>query len=359
MKRRKNARLILAAFLGAAVYTILFPLPAGKEHFLAPAWTLDLSRTPPAPGSRSGEERAPLWFRVGDRFGYVDLEAVLHHRGRMLYDVALSEAGFINYARIPENLVFRDPDGGFVFGVPSFGYPLLESSGARLYTINTDLGGIQAWSAEADRIWQAEFFSPLTSVSLRGEECLLGLVEGRIMFFGSGGELLYEAADTESRLPVVLATALRADAGQLAWISGIDPQRLTIVNRKGGDFASHFSLDLESDYRREVFLRYFEEGQFLAFEGPGGLRLLDLSRRRIYPVSLPDAIRTLALASEQGMLAVGTGSGSRTALRVFFPLDRQLYVEELPSSELFIRIVDDHLLLAFDDHLMRLDLLEG
>lgn len=357
MKRRRNPRLVLAAFLGAALYLMLFPRPAGREHFLVPVWTLDLSRAKPT--AVVEEKRVPLWFRVRDRFGYVDLASKLHYQGRTLYNVALSEAGFINYARIPENLVFRDPDGGFVYGVPSFGYPLLENTGARLYTINTDLRGIQAWSSEGERLWQAEFFSPLTSVNLRGEECLLGLVEGKVMFFGIEGELLYEDADTGSRLPVVLATALRPDAGQLAWISGLDPQRLSIVNRKNGDFTRQYSLDLESDYRREIYLRYFEEGRFIVFEAPGGLDLLDLSRRRIYPVDLSGELRSLSVASEQGMLAAGTGSGGETALEIFFPLNRQLYTKTLAGGDLFLRIVDNHLLLAFGDHLLRLDLLEG
>lgn len=359
MKRRKGARLLAAAALGAALYVMLFPRPVGKEHFLAPVWVQDLRTAAFSGKAASAENLDAHWFRLRDRFGYVDLTGELHFKDRMLYDVALSDQGFINFTRIPENLVFRDSGGAFVYGIPSFGYPLLERSGARLYTVNTDLNGIKAWSAEGDTLWQADFFSPLTSASLEGEECLLGLVDGKVMFFGAGGELLYEGADAGSRLSVVLATALRNDAGQLAWISGLDPQRLSIVNRKDNDFSSHFSLDLESDFRREIRLRYLAGGRFLCFEAPRGLQLLDLSRRRTYPVALPGEVRELALASEQEMMAVGAAEGEQTALLVFHPLNRRLYVREIKASDLFLKVIGNHLLLAFGDHLLRLDLLEG
>jgi hypothetical protein len=359
LKRRKRAGLILAAIFSAAFYLILFPQPVGKEQFLVPVWALDLNEAVSPGMSSSVENQSFHWFRIRDRFGYVGIEGDLRYQDRLIHNVALSNSGFINFARIPENLVYKNPDGAFLYGIPSFGYPLLEPSGTRLYTVNTNLSGIKAWSGEGETIWQADFFSPLTSISLKGEECLLGLLEGKIMFFGPEGELLYEVVEAGSRLPVVLATALRNDAEQLAWISGIDPQRLSIVNRKDSDFSLHYSLDLDSDFRREILLRYFEEGKFLLFEAPGGIKLLDLARRRIYAAALPDRVREVALASERDMLAVGTGSGAGSTLLVFHPLNRRLYAQQLESSDLFLKIIDNHLLVGLPYHLLRLDLQEG
>jgi hypothetical protein len=359
LKRRKGIRRILAAVFVIAFYLILFPRPVGKEHFLVPVWVLDLRRSEPVAGSVPVADQRSLWFRLRDRFGYADLEGNLLYQDKMLHDVALSERGFINFARISEYLVFRDPEGSFLYGIPSFGYPLLEPTGSRLYTVSTNLNGIKAWSEEGETIWQAEFFSPLTTISLEGEECLLGLVEGKIMFFGPQGELRYESMDSASRIPVVLGTAISRDAEHLAWISGIDPQRLSLVNRKDDEFSPHFSLDLESDFRREIFLKFSDEGKFLLFESPGGVQLLDLARRRSFSVSLPGVLRRVALASAQDMLALGTKSGEGSALLVFHPLDRGLYRKELESPDLFLKVIDNHLLLAVGDHLLRLDLLEG
>lgn len=359
MKRRKRAKLILAAVFSAAFYLIFFPQPVGKEQFLVPVWALDLNDAVLPGKSSSGEDQLFYWFRIRERFGYVGMEGDLRYQDRLLYNVALSDGGFINFARIPENLVYRDPDGAFLYGIPSFGYPLLEPSGTRLYTVNTNLNGIKAWSGEGETIWKADFFSPLTSISLRGEECLLGLMEGKIMFFGPEGELLYEVVEAGSRLPVILATALRKDAEQLAWISGIDPQRLSIVNRKDSDFSLHYSLDLDSDFRREIILRYFEEGKFLLLEAPGGIKLLDLAKRRTYAATLPGEVREVALASERDMLVVGTGSGDGSTLLVFHPLNRQLYTKQLEGSDLFLKIIDNHLLVGLPYHLLRLDLQEG
>ncbi|GAH58254.1 unnamed protein product [marine sediment metagenome] len=94
------------------------------------------------------EDRPFSWFRAGRQFGYFSLAGELHYIDRILYDVALSDSGFINFARISENIVFRDPNGDFQYGFKNYGYPVLDREGKRLFSVSTDLGGLKSISRE-------------------------------------------------------------------------------------------------------------------------------------------------------------------------------------------------------------------
>jgi hypothetical protein len=345
----------LAVVLGL-LYLLLFPVLSGREGYFKPGWARAIpGAEPPAPAA--GGERAS-WFKAGRWFGYVRPDGKLLYAGETLYGVALSDTGFVNYPKVAENFVFQDPEGRFRFGIRSFGYPILDEQGERLYSISTGLNELSRLDRDGEPLWSEGFFAPITSLALHQEECVVGLLDGTLKLIDRQGRILQEFAAEGSRVPVILGCALSPDGHRLAVVSGIDPQRLSLLARRGGPFSVEQALELGSDFRRGVFVRFSADGRFLASEAAEGLALLDLGRGRPGRLSLPG--RLLALdSSASGIWAVGARAGEGSQLQLLRPLASVLYSRELAAGQLFLRFVGDSLIIGLPATLLRVDYLEG
>jgi hypothetical protein len=337
-----------------ALYLLLFPRPGGKEAYMRPVWARQIS-----PGSEmhsTGE--APRWyFRAADAFGYADLEGNLYHVGRTLHHLSLSDAGFINYGPVPDHIVFMDARGEFQFSIKSYGYPLLDQSGQLLYSIHTDLGGLKRIDREGEILWSMSFPSPLTTVALVDEECLVGLMDGRALLMGPEGNVVYECRNGGSRIPVTLGAAMSEDRNRLALFSGIDPQRLTVIRRRNGGFETEIELTLSSDFRREVQLHFTRGGRFLFYEARDGLGVLDLRKNSTAEIGAPGMLGSLDSGSEFAAASFREVHGSN--LLLFRPQDSVLASRELPLSKVYLKILGNSLILGFEGSLLRADLTEG
>jgi len=355
LRRRRSRRYLIPAFALGLLYLFFFPRPSGREGYFKPVWSQAVPAQPgsPAPAAQPGDGRQS-WFRAGRYFGFVRLDGQLLYAAEVLHGVALSEAGFINYPRVADNFVFQDTAGRFQYGVRGYGYPILDPSGELLYTVSTDLTGLKRLDRDGEVLWSAGFFSPITTLALGGGECAVGLLDGTLKLLGTGGRIAQDFQPEASRIPVILGVAL--SPGRLAVLSGIDPQRLTILERRGGQYAALESLTTGSDLRREAILRFTADGRFLAYETETGLALRDL--RRGASSAVPG--RLLAISSSgEGLLAVGSREATGSRLRLLRPLDSPLYEQSLAAGDLFLRFLDGVLLLGLPGRLLRVDYLEG
>ena len=402
-KKKTKISLILVAVL-FFVYLYLFPYPLGKELQLRPVWAIEIStypfeessQLPPAAGSAlhgpsgtsasmppaaasalhgpSGTSASMppdqyYWFRAGEQFGYFNLQGRLLYLGEAIYDVALSKTGFINFGKISENIVFKDIMGNFRYSIKGYGYPVLDREGERLFTINTDLCGIKELSREGEILWSNEFTSPVTSISLSGVTLLVGLLTGTTRLINQRGEIEDERIFSESRIPVILGTAINETGEQIAVISGIDPQKLSVLQKKERALDPVFTVDLDSDFRREIMAQYSEDGKFLFFEGSGGLGVLDVrGKRKMALVELAGPILGISSSGRNGTAAVSAESGKGPYLVIFRPnhsiiyrgsfLSRDPSTGDVPTRDIFLKQADNHLFAAVPGYLFRFDLLE-
>ena len=355
MRRKRLRRQIVLAFVLGVLYIALFPVLSGREGYFKPVWAREI------PGARlsepTGGQRAS-WFRAGRWFGYVLADGSLLYAAQTLYGVALSELGFINYPKLADTFVFQDPQGRFQFAVQSFGYPLLDERGERLYSISTNLNQLSRLERDGETIWTAGFVAPISTLNLHQDECLVGLLDGTLKLIDKQGAIRQELEPGGSRIPVILASAVSPDGRRLAVVSGIDPQRLSLFARRAGGFALEQQWSLDSDFRRGLLARFTADGRFLAFEAEGGLSLLEAGRRRFAKIELSG--RLLALdSSAAGILAVAERLEAGSRIVLLRPFGSPLCIGELASGELFLRFVGSSLLIGLPGALLRLDYLEG
>jgi hypothetical protein len=341
-------------------YLLLFPHPAGRESLVRPVWAKELTVGAAAADTAvTISADAPSWyFRAADSFGYADLQGNLYYVGRRLLNLSLSDIGFVNYGSIPDHVVFMNPRGEFQFSIESYGYILLESSGEVLYSINTDRSGVKRIDSEGEILWSMSFPTPVTTIALAGQLCLLGLMDGRALLVNAEGDVVYQHTPDGSRIPVLLGTAVSRDRNQIALFSGIDPQRLTFVQRRAEEFVPAYSQNLDSDFRREVRLSFSPDARFLFYEIEEGLGVLDVRKKSSGRFLTAGVLESMDSGPEFSAAAFRLDAGG-SKLLVFRPLDSVLLSREIAADRVYVKVLGNSLVLGLKGVLLRADLLEG
>ena len=324
-----------------------------------PAWAVTLPASGAAGGAAGGSAAAgstAAAFQLGGTFGYITGDGGLLHAEKTLFRVALAETGFINYTRLGTDWLLQDRNGKRVLSFSGHGYPLLSGDGKRIFNVKTDLTGIIESDKAGEPLWDRDFPSMMTSISLRGESLLVGLLNGTLLLLGRQGSPLFEYAPGESRIPVILGDAVSGDGALLAAVSGIDPQYLTVMRRGGSTFARLSKTALSSDFRREVRMSFSPDSRFLMLEGERSTGLYDPASRRLSWVSLRGTVAGMSFPGRGQYAALAARDGPLAELCIVGPFTAPILRESFPAHELSLGEVDGQLLMGIDDRLLRIDI---
>lgn len=360
MRKKRAASVFLIAVFLIILYFVLFPYPLGRELVARPSWAMDLTSSSNAAsipaGAPAQDRAAPLFpFQLGGLFGYVSPQGALARAERVLFRVALSSSGFINFTRVGTDWLLMDPLGQRRLAFSGNGYPTLSDDGSRIFVVSPELTGVQEVDANGDPVWSRDLPAVMTSLSISGDYLLAGLLNGTVQLLNKRGAPVFQAALKGSRISVVYGCAVSGSGGLLASVSGIDPQRLTIFEKSGSSYSVLEKLTLDTDFRREVRVQFSPDSRYLLFESRGSVGLFDPEERRFTRLGTAGALSGAAFLGSGRIAALASTEGGRVALRVFSPFLAQISEETFPAGDLFLGTVDGQLLLGIDGRLLRVN----
>ncbi len=239
------------------IYISFFGVFIEEEVVYTPVWALDsetasISTTCPS-------DLIP--FKTRGVFGYLDPEGELCFKGQVLYDTALSSSGFINYSRLSETLVLRNTEGEIMESIGVQGYPAFSSD--RLLVFSADRSRVSEFSIQGKKLWSRSFRALVTSMDVTEEYILAGLLNGTLLLLSKEGEPIYSVKPGGSRLEAIYGCACTTDASRLAAVSGIDPQKLLLLEKKNEVYRLEEAAVLEEPVRHTVFMQFSPDGEFL------------------------------------------------------------------------------------------------
>jgi hypothetical protein len=354
--KKRPAALFFTALAFILLYFILFPYPLGKELVARPAWAVQATGadTPSAPASGPAASVAP--FQSGDRFGYVRADGRITYSDAVLYRVALSDRGFVNYTRLGTDWIMRGPDGKRLLNFSGDGYPFLSPEGDRLFIVKSDLSGLIELDANGDALWSRDFPSMITSVSLGSSALLVGLLNGSLVLLNGEGYPVREQVPEPGRIPVVLGCAVSADGALAACISGIDPQSLTVLRRQGDAHAVIARRVLTSDFRREARMRFAPDARFLVYETERGAGLFDTGSRRTESAVMRGTLRGIGFAAGGRCAVLASGNGVSAEIGILSPFAQPVCRQTFTAHEIALGGIDGQLLISCDGWLLRVDI---
>jgi len=319
-----------------------------------PVWSLNVHAASPSHQARN----SLYWYRMGEEFGFADLEGNVAVREKILFDATLRDVGYINFSRIPKNLVFRDNRGNFLRSFRLTGYPMLDKRGQRLFLMNSESTGLKVLNVESEESWTIEFPTLITSFCFSDDYILLGLLNGMIKVFNNSGELIGDYLENGSRIPIILGCAISPNGKDVIVLSGIDPQKLLLIRTRESATAETFTVPLTSDYRREVFLRFSESGKLVYFESDNGLGIFEVASKRITNIPFQGSLIGVAESPHNGFMSVLYKTDHGVEFRVCTTQGKVVYSKSFECEFTHLRHIDDHIILGCDETLLRVDMVE-
>ena len=356
---------LLLVILLFCSYFLVLPMRMGKEVIIRPQWALPLRAGP----SRSARSQV-TWFRLGDTFGYFEFDGELRYSEEVFYGVALSDSGFINYTTVSENLLFYDTAGNIQAAYNVQGYPILSEVGSRLFVVQTDLAGLAELGQGGEPLWERDYGSLILCMAANENHTLVGLLDGRCQLLDNSGGLVYELYDGEPRYPAVYGCALTQDSRLIAVVAGIDPQILWLAERqdeRGAADTDRYTdrytvrhrIELERGLRREIMLRFVASDAYLLVEDQQGVSLYDTDSGERWQMAMPARVRVLSGSAHSYLASALVADAERIQLMVFGPMHTLFFSARLPPGDVSLRQIDQHLIVGTEEHLLRLDIVEG
>lgn len=356
--RKRRTGGVIVSVLIVLIYLLLFPAELAPELLLRRAWTLvlspetdpdgstttledtpadrdaasrtaeerpsspDAARTSTDDGGAAGsdggmgstnetgtdaEEGTPTPFTLGEFFGFIDPRGTLRYQGRSLFGVSMDSDRFANYARVSESLVIQDRSGRLIQTIPEPGYPLL--SAGRTLVFAPDGRSLSEWNDDGVEVWSRRFSSVITDIDIVANAIGIGFLDGSVgLLIEEGGRVL-RFEPRGSRVEVTYGVAVNEDGSDMAAVSGLDPQRLTVLETSSDGLTPVRQRELRDAYRRPVFLRFLTR-DLLVLEQTEGMLLVDLSADREVVVPLIGRVVAAVYMAEHDVVGIVSRSGA-------------------------------------------------
>ena len=282
MKRRGLKVIISLAFaLGVLLF---FPIKTDKQYFFHTGWRQELPESFVF-GNAAVKNAALFPFAGQNIFGYCSETGDIVYSEPVVYDVTGSSEYFINYSSVAETLLIKNEIGEIVSTIAVVGFPFIRND--RLFILDVDRCGVSEWDFTGKRLWGKRYSSIITCFDCNKDEAIIGLIDGHILLYNNKGEYVYRDEFTGSRIRTVYGIALSRTGSYFSVIEGIDPQKLMLFERREEGYVSVYSQELSDPFRREVFLQFDDDENYLFYEQNDVLTRLSVKWKtlRTFPVA--------------------------------------------------------------------------
>jgi hypothetical protein len=303
------------------VYIFAAARPVPRETIMVPQWLISLESgySMPFPGAESsgegvsgdtgtaGNAGAPLPFRLGNRFGYMNADGSLPINQIKERNLFLSAPYWAEYDAMPERIEILDNAGNSLFTIDESGgvqgYPLYLDG--RLFLAGKEMNSLIALDGKGAPLWSYDFAAPLTCVDGAAGFVLTGSLDGAVEILDGNGKRLFFFEPGGSRISGILGCAFSRDGKRLGIISGIDDQRFLLLERYGDPAQSEFRVVyhefLEDGFRRPVHISFIDNDNWVIFERQGGIGVYDLRTHTNRTIPLDGTVLALDTEGGQGI----------------------------------------------------------
>ena len=341
--------------MAGIAYFFVCAQPLPKELVLKPAWARSIASAPRAPSGRPPEGGA-IPFRLGGSFGYFTAEGELPFVAAAGFGVALSNEAFAPYERLSEGFAMRNPAGRELGRATLPGYPFFAAG--RRFVIGPGQDSVSELRVDGSVAWSYDFSSIATAFGASPSLAVFGLMDGSLVGLDPAGREVLDFSPGGSRVPCIYGVAVSPDGLLVAAISGLDRQRLVVLEKRSSAFRVTYHRWMDSDFRRPVAMGFTADGSRLVFELPGAVGVYDRAARRESALAAVSR-EGLGLTARAGdLLVLLAGGGEEKRLVCAAAQDRRVVDISFRAAETFLDVRGDSIFLGADGTLVRMDLRE-
>jgi len=346
---------------GVILFTVYFfgaarPIPL--ETVLVPRWLNSLeSGNPVSLNNGHSVPEGLLPFSLGGRFGYAGTDGNFTINQVKKANISLSPGLWAEYEAEPELISICANNGETLYVIENpRGYPFFLDG--RTFLIGSEQNSVSEINLAGDVAWTYEFASPLTCADSASGLLIAGTLDGMLAVLDRQGRQVFSFEPGGSRYSVILGCALSRDGLRLALVSGIDDQRILLLERFGtGEYKVVYHEFLGNGFPRPVYVSFIENDRWIVFEREGGLGFYEIGSRQSEKVELGGEIEALDCNGGQDLVfAVVSGSGIQKKL-VGIKLPGRVTIEApFKSGDVFLGRIDSLLFVGGGQTMVSFDL---
>jgi len=301
MEEKTKVRITVAvtSLIGIA-YFFLCAVPLPRQLVLKPRWDNAVPDSYPYAAGSSAPVNSLHSFQIGERYGFFDGNSGLVFAATRGYGVSVSDSGYVAWEMKPGLLQFKDPRGVVLFTSPASGYPFMD--GARRFVIAANQERISEFDASGALLWERDFPSFVTAFASNAAITVIGTMDGRLFGIDRSGKEILSFAPGGSRIDCVYGCAVSPDGRNIAATTGLDKQRVIVLEKREEAYRVTWHRWTDSDFRRPVSMAFTPDGKELVFETTGGLGVYDTATRRERVISMQDPVVSSAAITGRDML---------------------------------------------------------
>jgi len=274
--KQRGVFLIGISFL--IIYFFLFPRSGGLELTVFPLKLIDINNLSLSENNKSGT------YVVTGSFGSLFIDSECVPVSAFLTGNTAASGKWIAVKGKNVIKIFK-PDGEQSAEIASEGFPV--SRNGSLFIYNGKTGAIDKINTENGNIqWSLQFISPLTVIDSIEGITLLGFLDGKALVIGKNGETVFTYRPGGSRVEAVYGGALSSDGKFIALISGLDPQRFILLEKRENGYRPVAHHDTGTVFRRPVSVGFVRHNKEVLYEKMANAELVNTENHKTAQLEL-------------------------------------------------------------------------
>ncbi|MDA3851179.1 MAG: hypothetical protein PF447_07870 [Spirochaetaceae bacterium] len=249
-----------------------------------------------------------------------------------------------------ENIQLLSLNGDGDLEIPIIEDPVLQ--GDDLFSIDP-YRQLTLWSSQGESLYSIEFPMLLTAYDFREDYFFGGFINGEVSLYKED-RLIQNIRPGGSRIQAIYGLAIGgADASLFGLISGLDPQRILIYEKKSQEYRPVFHDNLEGEFRRPVIMGYSQRGNYFYYEEKDGLSFIYLKDLTKESMPLSGRLVDVYFPPEVDNPLILSKGDNRYYLSSYLH-GKRIFYRQLSGEFLRLYPLEDSMLLVLDNQILNM-----
>lgn len=343
---------VIPVTVALCVVYILFSMrPADKEILLSPEWTQDISHVQEY---TEGESTIP--FKLSHNIGYFTSSGKVVSSIAFPFKAAISDQWYAPYASDNQSSAFYLPDGTKAGVIDEAGFPFFQDD--RIFVMSPGGTSFAKCNEDGVREWSFEYFSPITAFSSSEGGVVAGYADGTLIAFTLEGKTDQRFAPGGSDFEVILGADISRDGQKVACVSGQDPQRFVVAEKKDAHSKIIFHEYLEDAVTRQTLVRFSLNSHFVYFGGRDFLGIVDLRRSECMKIPMKGRVSQVEFSGDGKLTYVLSKDKDEFTVTVFEDYVHKMLSFSFKGTSGFIQTDGSDLFVGRDRKISKISLLK-
>lgn len=347
---KKQVVIVISCVLFALIYLVFAVAPADHSLKITPLWTVSIDR----PAETEISHDSPIPFKMGQRLGYFTKDGDILLTESFPYQATVSSNKWATYTQSAKDTTFYSSDRTELGVINLTGFPFFTDSGEYV----TKPGGMafSRLNEDGSVAWSYEYTSPITTFSDSAAGCTAGYADGRIILFGTDGNIIFTTKPGGSDYDIIYGAAVSESGECTACISGLNSQRFVLYKTNANQTKIVFHEYLDGNLREPTFIKFSNFRNRVFANEKNGLLIVDTDQLTSTHIPIEGKILDIRELENTNLFAILTRNEQSFIVYLFEGESAMLGSFSFDASFAFIRTDADSLYVGRDTEITKLEI---